>query len=168
VPAPAPEPPAKPTPAPQVAEASKALGGTWRCTGTTTDPTTNQARTTAATMTVKVDSSLDKFWIVSTFAEKKSKTAPNPYKFTAYRTFDAKTGKWTSIMVDNMGMDMKSTSTGAAAGVATWESQGEWEGKKYWAKDTETVKGPREVAMKGEYSMDGKTWSVMYDMTCKK
>jgi hypothetical protein len=168
-PAPAPAPATPPAPAPEIAEVFKAVGGTWKCTGTMTDPVTNAAKPSVSTMTVKMDNSLDKYWIVSTFAEKKSKETPTPFKFTAYRTFNAKTKKWTSIMVDNMGMDNKSTSAGPVNGVVTWDSQGEWEGKKFVMKDVETTKGPKEVHMKGDFSMDnGKTWMPMYEVTCKK
>jgi hypothetical protein len=168
VPQPAPAPMEAPKPAPEVALVFKAIGGNWRCTGTSFDMATNANKSSNATMSVKMEPSLDKFWIMSSFAEKKGKENPNPYKFSAFRTFNPKTKKWTSVMIDNMGMEFKSTSAGPVNGVVAWESQGEWEGKKYWARDTETSKGPREVTMKGEISMDGKTWQTMYDMACKK
>jgi hypothetical protein len=152
------EPP-KPAPAPELVAAAKAQVGTWRCAGNVFGPD-GAPRATKAVLKTKVD--LDKFWLQSSFAETAGK---NKFKFTSYRTFDAASKKWSSVMLDNWGGYAVSTSSDGVA----WEGTSHSPMGTMKAKDTETVVSPREVKMAGQYSSDnGKTWVPGYDLTCKK
>jgi hypothetical protein len=152
------EPP-KPGPAPELVAAAKAQVGTWRCAGNVFGPD-GAPRATKAVLKTKVD--LDKFWLQSSFAETAGK---NKFKFTSYRTFDAASKKWSSVMVDNWGGYAVTTSSDGTA----WEGTSHSPMGVMKSKDTETVVSAREVKMAGQYSSDnGKTWVPGYDMVCKK
>jgi hypothetical protein len=156
---PNPAEPPKPAPAPELVAAAKAQVGTWRCAGNVFGPD-GAPRATKAVLKTKVD--LDKFWLQSSFAETAGK---NKFKFTSYRTFDAASKKWSSVMLDNWGGYAVSTSSDGVA----WEGTSHSPMGTMKAKDTETVVSPREVKMAGQYSSDnGKTWVPGYDLTCKK
>jgi hypothetical protein len=156
---PNPAEPPKPAPAAELTTAAKTMGGVWKCKGTVYGPD-GSARPSQALIKSKVD--LDKFWIQTTMAET---TGKNKYKFTAYRTFDAATKKWTNVMVDNWGGYQVSTSTDGSV----WEGTSNSPMGVVKAKDTETLVSPKELKLVGQYSQDnGKTWVNGYDVTCKK
>jgi hypothetical protein len=128
---------------------------------------TNEMKASTFTATWKVD--LDNMWIVGQMVEKKSKTSPNPYKGTEYRTFDAAQKKWVSVSVDNMGGYGMSTATSADANGMKWMGKMSGAGmNNMQARGTETMKGPKEVAIMFEASMDGKQWMKVMEATCKK
>jgi hypothetical protein len=157
-PNPSAEPP-KPAPAPELVAAAKVQVGTWRCTGNVFGPD-GQPRATKAIIKTKLD--LDKYWLTSSFAET---TGKNKFKFTSYKTFDASSKKWSSVMVDNWGGHAVSSSSDGIA----WEGTSHSPMGTMKSKDSETVVSPKEIKMVGQYSNDnGKTWVNGYDLTCKK
>jgi len=87
---------------------------------------------------------------------------------TVYRTYDTMAKKWVSVSMDNMGASSRSTSAGMVDNKITWEGKGEMGPMTMWSKDYEEMKGPKEIHMWGEMSMDGKKWMPGYDVTCKK
>ena len=153
-----------PKPAPEHAERFNAMQGTWKCTGQMMGPT--GATPMEYVVTSKMD--LDKFWIQSTMATKKTKVNPVPFKFTMYTTYDGKTKKWSRVMVDNMGGWAMDTSDGLKGTTLNWEGKMQGMGMTMSARHVEEMKGPKEMAAKGEMSMDGKSWQPMYEATCKK
>lgn len=163
---PAPPAPPTPTPAPEVAEFAKAMKGTWKCKGQMFDMATQQNKPAELTWVWKTD--LDGFWLVGTLTEKKSKTSPTPYKMTSYRTYDAATKTWSNVFFDNMGMTSTSTSKGPQNGATTFDASGTWNGQKYWTRDKEELKSPKELIVSGEMSLDGKQWTPMYNATCTR
>src|SRR5690349_17173143 len=69
-----------PKPAPEVAAAAKALLGTWKCSGKAFASPMGPEHKIEGSITWKQD--LDKFFLVGTYAEKKTKENPAPVKFT--------------------------------------------------------------------------------------
>jgi hypothetical protein len=98
-----------PKPPEQVAAAGKAMAGTWKCKGTANASPMGPEHKYEATMTWKL--SPDKYWIIGNYTEKKTKEHPMPYKFTEYRTYDGKAGKWVSAHINAMGGLMTGTGT---------------------------------------------------------
>jgi len=153
-----------PKPPQEVLDATKASTGTWRCKGTVWMPD-GTSRPTAGTIKNKAD--LDKFWIQMSFAE--TGPAKVKYKFTAYRTFDTASKKWTEVSVDNMGGYSVSTSDGPKDNVIAWEGTAHGMGMTMKSKGNETLVSAKEIKMAGQASMDGgKTWVNSYDVDCKK
>jgi hypothetical protein len=176
--APAPAPtegamPTKPTIPTQLTDAAKKQKGTWTCKGDMMGPDGNPAYKTTFTVKAKLD--LDNMFIRADMAEKKSKSAKYPFKFTSYTTYTDKDAKWHRFMVDNWGGWATGWSTGPdATGKTVWEMDmsGPMGTSKF--RDHEEPAADPKVAkrggmhMWGEMSMDGKTWVKVYDSTCTK
>jgi hypothetical protein len=165
-----PEKPVIPT---QLKDAAKKMKGTWTCKGEMMGPDGNPAYKTTFTVKAKLD--LDNMFLRADMAEKKSKAAKYPFKFTSYTTFTEKDAKWHRFMVDNWGGWATGWSTGPdATGNTVWEMDmsGPMGTSKF--RDHEEVAADPKVAKKGgmhmwgEMSMDGKTWVKVYDSTCTK
>lgn len=154
-----------PKPPEQVAMAAKGMNGTWKCSGTMAASPMGPEHKYEATMTWK--QSPDKYWLVGNYAEKKSKDHPMVYKFTEYRTFDAKMGKWVGAHIDEMGGMMTGTGTGD-------EKSEDWTWKATTTPMmpgdfhfTTSMKSPKEVELKGEMmAPDGA--KPVFTATCKK
>lgn len=154
-----------PKPAPEVEQAAKAMQGTWKCAGTVMASPMAPEHKVEGTMTWKLE--MDKFWLVGAYAEKKTKENPMPYKFVEYRTYDAADKSWMSVSADNAGM--WSAASGSSDGkIAKWESKSKGMGMTMSMRMTEEMKGPKEVHVFGDMSMDGKDWKPGFDVTCKK
>lgn len=161
-PTPPPMPMEMPKPAAELTDVFKMLKGTWNCRGSVHMPD-GSSRPSVGSMKYAVD--LDKFWIVTTMSEK----GKNPYKFTAYMTYDAATKKWNQVSMDNMGMWASATSDGLQGNVLTWTGEGHGMGMVVKSKMTETMPSPKERQLLSQSSMDGgKTWFTDYEGVCKK
>jgi hypothetical protein len=154
---------------PEVSEemkaASKAMTGTWKCTGKVLAHMGHPERAMTATMKWKADH--DGYWLTGVYEEKKSKDNPRPYKFTEHRSYDAGKQRWVALSVDNMGgvgIMMAAGGTGAMK----WEGKSEIGGMTLFGRGTEELVSAREVKISGEMSQDGKTWTQAYEATCKK
>jgi len=154
-----------PKPPEQVAAAARAMGGTWKCKGTAAASPMGPEHKYEATISWKL--SPDKYWMVGTYAEKKSKEHPHAYKFTEYRTYDTKSGKWVSAHVNEMGGLLTGTGTGDAKGedwtlkaVTTPMMPGDFH-------LTSNAKGAKEVELKGEVIGPDGT-KPAFTATCKK
>jgi hypothetical protein len=155
-----------PKPPEQVAAAGKAMGGTWKCNGTSAASPMGPEHKFEATMTWKL--SPDKYWLIGTYAEKKTKEHPMAYSFTEYRTFDGKAGKWVAS-------HMSTFDGGMMTGTGTGDEKGDdWTWKAATTSPmpgdfhlVSTVKGPKEVELKGEMvAPDGA--KPAFTSTCKK
>lgn len=167
-PAPAPAPPAQPDPPAEMAAAIKAMRGTWKCSG---DMSRDDGTTYKSKFTVRVAADLDKFWIRADFAQAKSKDAPYPYKFTAYKTYSTADSKWHQVMVDNWGGISTGWSTGPdAAAKIVWEMDTTMMGKAVKFRDYEEPGAKKgTIHMWGEITDDGgKSWNKVYDTICRK
>lgn len=154
--------PAAPTPPAQLDEI-KWLEGTWKCKGTVFASDMGPEHPVDGKMVYKRD--LDKFWLVGTYTEKKTKQNPMPYKMTEYVTHDGK--KWVSVSVDNMGGFGQSTGT-AAGNTFSWQGTSSMGGMTMHGRMTIEKKSDKELTLKGDMSMDGKNWKPMFESTCKK
>src|SRR5438105_2590294 len=88
-----------PKPSKELEDAVKTFSGKWKCTGKNEGSPMMPGYKIDATLTWKAD--LDKYWMVGNYEEKRTKEHTHPFRFTEYRTFDAITKKWASVMVDN-------------------------------------------------------------------
>ncbi len=172
-----PAPPAKGTEAPKKMEIpkppaeltamGKTLNGTWKCTGKALDMNTNGMGDMKGTMTFKVDTTLDKWWITGTM----KMTGAMPFKGTMYATYDPVTKKWHRMMMDSWGASMTESSDGGTDKVVwTGDGRAPMPGMTtHKTRTTETIVGPKNVKMVGEASMDGgKTWVTGWEADCKK
>jgi hypothetical protein len=155
-------PPAVPMPqAPAEIAALAKSSGNWRCTGTAMGPAGEQKM--VALVRNRLD--VDKWWVRTSFAE----VGGGKYKFEAYTTLDAKTGKWHRVMVDNMGGQEAAVSDGPRDGVTLWESTSRSVIGEGMARHHEDLSNPKELKMWGEYSVDkGRTWTKAYEASCKR
>jgi len=151
--------------APQaLADMSKMMTGTWKCTGKSIGMDMKTMEDMTGTMKQKLE--MDGFWMHSAFDAKMGKM---PFHFDSYETVDAKNG-WRRIMVSSGGEYSVGTSDGPKDNKIDWmieshSSMGSGHGKDHidWSDMKAGVK-----AM-GEWSMDGgKTFNKIYEMICKK
>ena len=117
-----------------------------------------------ATMTSKTE--MGGWWIHDTFDAKMEK---KPFHFESYTTFDGASKKWKRVMVE-MGGGWSSGESASTGPKQDWEltthsAMGDGQFRDH--VDTSDLKAG--VKAWGEMSMDkGKTWTKVYEMTCKK
>lgn len=159
-----------PKPPKELEDMAKMMAGTWKCSGKSMmDPAKpTEMGDFKATMTNKVAADLDKWWMQSNFEMPMGKAK---MKFVAYTTFNTNDKKWYRYSVDNMGGAEWTSSAGAKDGKIVWEgeSQNQTPGmSKVKVRHTDDMSDPKLIKVKGEMSMDGKTWITGYDGSCKK
>ena len=142
-----------------LADAARALAGTWRCSGSVYGP--DGAAASEVTVDVRLDGGLDEAWLQTVFAVASGKYK---YKFTSYRTFDSSSSKWVNVIVDNLRGHAVSRSTDGV----TWTGDSSGPIGTMKIRDTETIVAPGKVKMVGQYSLDGSNWSTGYDLSCDK
>ena len=164
---PDPKPEAKkaPTPPTELADAAKAMAGTWKCTGKGAMDPADMTKMTEmkGTMSAKLD--LDKWWIHGDYTATVT-GMPGTMKGTMYTTYDAASKKWTRVMMNNMGGFDTATSTGGT-GKVVWEGDMHGMGMTMKSRSTEEMSA-KEMKISSEMSMDGKKWVASFEMTCKK
>lgn len=164
-PAVAPPTPAKPPePAPEFLELAKSMNGSWKCTGKVDYRGTQMDA--KATITHKLDATLNKFWVQSTFTG----TVPKmpPMRFTSYTGYDAGTKKLWRVSVNGIGGHATAVGTLTDKKVS-WEADATNPMGSHKMRQTEEIISPKEVKVTGEMSKDGgKTWVFDHDVTCKK
>jgi hypothetical protein len=158
----APKPPA------DIKDAIKLMGTRQSCTGVTWGGPEGKTE-----MKVKSNGTnalaLDSWWIKGTstmvMGEGKAKFT---MKMDSYMTWDAKANLWRQVAMANDGSMMVGTATmkdGKFEG--TSDMFGGMMGNGKW-RDHGDMTDPKAMKMWGEMSMDGKTWTKVYEMTCKK
>jgi hypothetical protein len=144
----------------EVTDLLKIVGGTWKCTGTAILAADADGPLTC-TVTTKAD--LDGFWIRSTVDAKVGKTRSKSESFT---TFDSK--KWRRVQLDNRGAQALGTSDGMKDGKMTWNLDVMGPAPSLF-RDHLDATDPKLLKLWGEVSSDkGKTWTKVYEMSCKK
>ena len=144
----------------------KWMTGTWQCAGKTMASPMGPEHPTEATVTA--DMTLDGFWMLSHYREKKTAQNPMPISGDEYWGYDAVEKMWDRVAVDNMGGFASGSAKGWEKGKIVWMSDGMMGGEKSKFRDTFTEKNPREVGYVGEIgTADGK-WATLWDTTCKK
>lgn len=154
----------QPPPAPkELADMAKNMGGTWNCTGTAFAP--NGKDKTDLKGTMKSALEMNGMWIHDTFD---AKMGTMPFHFEAYTTYDATGKHYHRAMIESFGGlsegEGKLNGTKIDFDLDTHDSHGD--GK---FKDHVDFTDLKAVKAAGEMSMDkGKTWTKVYEMTCKK
>ena len=156
-----------PKPPAEIKDLVKMAGARNTCKGTGLGMDMKSEVKFTGTITRKAD--LDNWWVhesmTGTMGEGKAKMT---MKMEAYMTWDAKMGKWRMVSVMNDGTQMVGTAdfkdgkleavsdTVGPMGSGMFKDHGDATDKKVG------------MHMWGEMSMDkGKTWTKVYDMTCK-
>lgn len=156
-----------PKPPAEVAATLKMMGARSNCTGTGLGMDMKSEVKFKGTTTRKSD--LDGWWIhesmTGTMGE--GKTA-GKMKMESYMTYDAKLGKWRAVSVMNDGTQMVGTADMKDGKLeATWDTMGGM-GAGMFKDHGDMTDKKAGTHMWGEMSMDkGKTWTKVYDMTCK-
>lgn len=149
----------------EVLDMTKAMVGTWKCTGSMSGM---DGSSTPLTGTMKTKADLDGFWIHNSYEAKMGKAK---FKFEAFMTYDASSKKWRNVMVDNWGSQSVGTSDGMKDGKmdVTMDTMGGPMGPGMFRDHMDSSDPKAGVKMMGEASMDkGKTWNKVYEQTCKK
>lgn len=140
-----------------LADAARELSGTWTCNGSIQGP----GGASPSDVRVEARLELDKAWLRTDFV---TVSGEYPYKFTSYRRFDSASRTWRNVILDNMGGSATSSSTDGI----TWVGESASPMGRMKIHDTELLVSPGQMTMRGQYSMDGVSWSTGYDLTCKK
>lgn len=148
----------------ELAAMVKGAGGTWRCRGQGMDRTMKMVDMTA---TMKIKLELASWWVHASF---ESRMGKEPFQFESYTTFDAKAKTWKRVMVESGGGWATGESAGMKDNKIDWEMTAHSMMGDAMFRDHEDLSDPKAGAkMSGEFSMDrGKTWTTVYQMTCKK
>jgi hypothetical protein len=157
--------PAMPKPPQEVADMAKAMSGTWKCEGTSMGMDGKESKFTGR-MSSKSD--LDGWWVHNSFEG--TMGASTKFKFESFATYDGNEKKWHSVMVDNWGGTMAGQSDGMKDMKmdVTADTMGPM-GKGQFKDHVDASDMKKGVHMWGESSHDsGKTWTKVYDMSCKK
>ena len=161
-------PPEKPKPPAEIAAFLKQMGRTMKCTGTSVGPDMkSEVKMTAQGTST---TALDGWWIkgTATITMGAGRTA-HRLKIESYQTWDAKISKWRTVGVANDGSVMLGTAEmkdGKYTAMSDMYGGMMGTGK---FRETGDMSDPKAgMKMTGEMSTDGKTWTKIYDMTCKK
>jgi hypothetical protein len=153
------------SPPAELAATAKMAGGTWHCKGQGMDHTMKMVDTTA-TMTVKLD--VNNWWLHGTF---ESRMGKEPFRFESFSTFDPKTKKWSRVMVESGGNWASGESAGMKDNKVDWEltTHSAMMGDGMFRDHEDMSDAKAGVKLWGEFSPDkGKTWTKIYELTCKK
>lgn len=160
----------KPKPPAEIAAFLKQMGPRMSCTGTSVGPDGKSEVKMKATGLSKM--ALDGWWIHGTsnilMGEGKN---IHRLKIESYQTWDPKISKWRTVGVANDGSVMVGTGEmkdgkyesmsdmyGGMMGNGKFRERGEM---------IDAAKPKAGMKMVGEMSTDGRTWTKVYDMTCK-
>jgi hypothetical protein len=132
---------------------------TWQCSGAVYGP--DGPAPSKIVLEVERDPRLAEAWERTDFAVSSGKY---PYRFRAYRRFDAASKTGSNVIVDSLGGYTVTSSVDGE--IWTGESRGPMGAMKI--KDSETVTAPGKMKMVGQYSPDGITWHLGYDLSCAR
>jgi hypothetical protein len=152
------------TPPAELAAMAKGAGGTWTCKGQGMDHSMKMADMTG-TMKIKLD--VANWWIHASF---ESKMGKEPFQFESFTTFDPAAKKWKRLMVESGGAWSSGESAGMKDNKLDWELGMHTPMGEAMFRDHEDLSDAKAGAkMWGEFSRDnGKTWTKVYEMACKK
>jgi hypothetical protein len=149
----------------ELADMAKTMTGTWKCSGKVLGMDMKTMQDMTATAKLKLD--MDGYWMHLTYDSKMGKM---PFHFEEFTTYDTMSKQWRRVMLENNGGQNIGTSTGPKDNKMDWElattgmmGQGMFKDHEDW---TDLKAGFKSW---GEMSMDkGKTWTKVYEQTCKK
>jgi len=144
----------------------KWMAGTWQCTGKAMASPMGPEHPVEATVTVEM--TLDGFWTLSHYREKKTAQNPMPMAGDEYWSYDGAEKMWDRVSVDSMGGFSTATSKGWEKGKLVWMGEGMMGGQKMKNRDTFTEKNPREITYAGEIGTPDGKWAPAWEANCKK
>jgi hypothetical protein len=149
----------------EIAGMAKQMAGTWRCKGQALGPDMKTMANMTGTLRSKLE--MENWWIHETFDSAMGK---NKYHFDSYTTYDANAKKWHRVMLESGGGWSTGDSAGMQGGKIDWElTANSMMGESMFRDHTDASDPKAGVKTWGEVSMDkGKTWTKVYEMTCKK
>jgi hypothetical protein len=149
----------------ELAAMVKMTTGTWTCKGQGMDQTTKKMVDMIGTMKMKLD--VSGWWMHASF---ESKIGKSPFQFESFTTFDPASKKWKRVMVESGGGWSSGESAGMQGNKVEWELTSHGLMGDAMFRDHEDLSDPKAGAkMWGEFSIDqGKSWTKVYEMTCKK
>ena len=154
-----------PKPPQELADMAKNMTGTWKCTGQALGEDMKTMGPLNGTAKLKLEFS--GYWMHNTYDAKMGKM---PFHFEEYTTFDTQAKTWRRVMVESMGGTDVGTSAGPKDNKMDWDlatqgmmGAGMFRDHEDWSDMKAGFKSW------GEMSMDkGKTWTKVYEQTCKK
>jgi len=157
----------KPKPPAEHAAFLKTMGTRMNCTGITWTPDKAEMKMkSTGTNALALDGFQIKGAMAITMGEGKMK---HVLKFESYMTWDAKASLWRSVGAGNDGSVMIGTSTMKDGKMeSSSDVQGGMMGSGKMRERGEMTDPKAGWKMTGEWSSDGKTWTKIYEMTCKK
>lgn len=160
------EPPKPPV---EVKDAIKMMGNRQTCTGKSwggPDGKTEVKATGTSTNALALDGWAIKSTMNMTMGEGKQKMT---LKMEGYKTWDATLGKWHDISAMNDGSIMVGTLEVKDGKLeAQYDMKGGMMGSGKFRDHGDMTDPKAGFKMWGEMSMDGKTWTKVYEMVCKK
>jgi hypothetical protein len=149
----------------EIGEMAKQMAGTWKCKGQGIGPDMKTMVPMTGTMKSKLE--MENWWIHDTFDSAMGK---NKYHFDSYVTYDANSKKWHRVMLESGGGWSTGDSAGMQGGKIDWDlTANSMMGQAMFRDHTDASDPKAGVKTWGEVSMDkGKTWTKVYDVTCKK
>jgi hypothetical protein len=150
---------------PEIAAMAKQMAGTWRCKGQGVGPDMKMADMTGTMRAGKLD--MENWWIHDTF-DSTGKTGK--YHFDSYVTMDPSSKKWHRVMIESGGGYSTGDSAGMTGGKLDWDLTANGPMGQAMFRDHIDASDPKAgVKTWGEASMDhGKSWTKVYELTCKK
>ena len=150
----------------EVADMAKQMAGTLKCKG----QALGHDMKTMVDMTGtwkggKVE--MDNWWIHETYDSTMGK---EKFHFDSYVTYDPGSKKYHRVMVETGGGYSVGDSAGMTGGKMDWDMQS-WEpmGQSMFRDHIDASDAKAGVKTWGEFSIDkGKTWTKVYEQTCKK
>ena len=149
----------------ELADMAKGMTGSWKCTGKALGM--DMKTMTDMTGTAKPKLEFDGFWMHNVYDAKMGKM---PFHFDSFVTYDATAKTWRRVMVESGGGYAVGTSTGPKDNKMDWDLATQEHMGAGMFRDHEDWSDLK-VGFKawGEMSMDkGKTWTKVYEQTCKK
>jgi hypothetical protein len=149
-----------------IATLAKQTAGTWKCKGQGVGPDMKMADMAGTMKMGKLES--ENWWIHDSFDSKTGKTGS--YHFDSYVTMDPTSKKWHRVMIESGGGYSTGDSAGMTGGKIDWEMTANGPmGQAMFRDHIDASDAKAGVKTWGEASMDkGKSWTKVYEMTCKK
>jgi hypothetical protein len=150
----------------ELADMAKGMAGTFKCKGQALGHDMKTMVDMTGTMKAgKLET--DNWWIHDVFDATMGK---EKFHFDAYTTYDAGSKKWHRVMVETGGGYSVGDSAGMQGGKLDWDLTS-WEpmGQSMFRDHLDASDPKAGVKAWGEFSIDkGKTWTKVYEQTCKK
>jgi hypothetical protein len=150
----------------EIADMAKSMAGTWRCKGQVLGHDMKTMVDMAGTMKGgKLEN--DNWWIHDTFDSSMGK---EKFHFDSYVTYDTNSKKWHRVMIESGGAYGVGDSAGMTGGKLDWDlAYHTGMGESMFRDHLDASDAKAGVKAWGEMSMDkGKTWTKVYEQTCKK